>query len=349
MRSFRLVSLVVIALGVMAVGAIAPLWYGAARALEAGIRTWAETPRDAVSIEIGRVAVSGFPFALDATITSFAIASADLGARYYAEHVRVSRGLMDRDATFEMVAPQQITLASGTAFDIDADRFAGTVRTPQDGSPARGFTLSAAGVRVRWQGLALASAQRLSVQELAPDGSSAIPTSSRAELRIVGLNVPAQRRGPFGDTLAELSANLELEGALESSTLGRSIPAWQRAGGRLYVSDAVVRWGTLDAGRIGGALRLDTMLRPTGRLSITFRDPARTFEALAAADWVDPKTRTELMNGVGYDPNRVAVLPYCLSFLDGWIVLDDIEQDQTAPIRLWRVPSLVSRRAVEDR
>ncbi len=182
-----------------------------------------------------------------------------------------------------------------------------------------------------------------------PDTAGAIPSGTEASLRVESLTIPGQRRGPFGDTLASLVANFELEGAIDSLSLARSLPAWQLAGGRLYVADTSLIWGTLDAGRIGGALRLDAMFRPIGRLDVTFRDPAQTFEALAAAGWVTAPTRTELLNGIAYDPNRVLVKPYRVSLLDGRMALDDIDQDNTAPIPLWRVPALLTRRASEVR
>jgi hypothetical protein len=339
----RLVSLVAVALTVMIVGALVPLWFGAARALEAGIRTWADAPRDGVVIELGRVTVSGFPFSLDATLSSFAIASSDLGLRWYAEHVRVARSLGDDAVTFEVVGPQQVTLASGTAVDLDADRFDGTLRRGA-GAPSS-LVVQAAGVRARLFGAPLASLQRMSLHVAAPDAAGAIPSGTKAALRIDGVTLPAQRRGPFGDTILELVANLALEGGIDSLALARSLPAWVQGGGRLYVSDSSVRWGTLDAGRIGGTLRLDQAARLTGRLDITFRDPVQTFDALAAADWVDAKTRAELVNGIAYYPNRVLVKPYRVTFLGGGAVLDDIGQDTTAPIPLWRVPAVVSRRS----
>ncbi len=348
MRPVRLVTLVAIAVAVMVGGAVVPLWYGAARTLEAGIRAWAESPRDGVAIEVGRVAVSGFPFSLDAVVSSFAIANADIGVRYYAEHVRVSRGITDDATRFEVVGPQQVTLASGASFNLDADRFDGTV-SHRAGGRVAGFTLQAAGLRARVMGVPLAELQRLSLQVVVPETAGAIPSGTEAALRIDTMTIPGQRRGPFGDTLASLVANLEFDGAIDSLSVARALPAWSQAGGRLYVSDTSLIWGTLDAGRIGGAVRLDAMFRPSGRLDVTFRDPALTFEALAAAGWVGAPTRVELLNGITYDPNRVLVKPYRVSLLDGRMLLDDIDQDNTAPIPLWRVPALLSRRASEVR
>ena len=268
--------------------------------------------------------------------------------RYSAEHVRVSRSIGDDATRFEVVGPQQVTLASGTSFDLDADRFDGTVRHRADGAVA-GFTLQAARVRARAMGVPLAELQRLSLQVAVPDTAGAVPSGTAVALRVESMAMPGQRRGPFGDTLASLVVNLEFEGAIDSLSLARSLPAWSQAGGRLYVSDTSLIWGTLDAGRIGGALRLDAMLRPSGRLDITFRDPTHTFEAMAAAGWVGAPTRVELLNGIAYDPNRVLVKPYRVSLLDGRMVLDDIDQDNTAPIPLWRLPALWTRRASEVR
>jgi hypothetical protein len=348
MRPIRIVTLVAIAVAVMITAALVPLWYGAARALETGIRAWAEAPRDGVAVEIGRVAVSGFPFSLDAVVTSFTIAHADLGVRYSAEHVRVSRSLGDDATSFEVVGPQQLTLASGTSLDLDADRFAGTVRHTASGTVG-GFTLQAAGLRARSMGIPLADLGRLALQVTVPETAGAIPSGTEGVLRIEAMTIPAQRRGPFGDKIAALNANFAFEGAIDSLSLGRALPAWQQAGGRFYLSDTSLIWGTLDAGRIGGTVRLDTMFRPSGRLDVTFRDPAQTFEALAAADWVSAQTRVELLNGIAYDPNRVLVKPYRLTLLDGRMSLDDIDQDNTAPIALWRVPALLARRASEAR
>ncbi len=347
-RPLRIVTLVAIAVAVMATGALVPLWYGAARALEAGIRAWAEIPRDGVAIEIGRVAVSGFPFSLDAVVTSFAIANAELGLRYSAEHVRVSRSIVDDATRFEVVGPQQVTLASGASFNLDADRFDGTVRH-RAGGPVAAFTLHAAGLRARVMGVPLAELQLLSLQVAVPAAAGAIPSGTEASLRIEAVTLPGQSGGPFGNMLASLVADLELVGTIDSLSLARSLPAWQQAGGRVYVSDASLLWGTLDAGDFGGTVRLDAMFRPSGSLDVTFRDPAQTFASLAAAGWVGAPAHTALRKGIPSDPTRVLVKPYRVSLLDGRMVLDDIDQDNTAPVLLWRVPALLQRRASEVR
>ena len=151
-----------------------------------------------------------------------------------------------------------------------------------------------------------------------------------------------------GDTVQQVLANFESDGAIAGFPLGPALTAWQSAG-RLYVSDGAIRWGTLDASPFGGNLRLDRSLRPAGWLDIVFKDPRPTFEALAAADWIDQAARLELINGTAYDPNRKLVKPYRVTFLDGKVVIDDIEQDQTAPISLWTLPSLSPRRNADTR
>ena len=338
-RRILAATLWVLAFAVVTVGAYAAYWYIAANLVEDRIRTWAASPRGGLPVTVGTIVVGGFPNRFVAVIDRIDVGDEASGARYHAESVRVTRRVGDTGISFAILGPQSLTMfrdTSAPGFRVEAERFAGTLRLRDDGTYG-GFNLDVAGLRIQ-RPVGPLTVRRLSLQAAVGVGPDAVPDGTRAAVVAEGVTIPEQRRGPFGDTLALVSANLLIERALSSLTLTSGLPQWQQDAGRLYLSDAAVRWGTLDLGRLGGTLRLDSELRLGGRLDGVFRDPAPVFDALAAAGWIDTRTRLELANGVAYDPNRALVKPYRAEFLGGKVVLDDIEQDQTAPIELWTVP-----------
>ncbi len=343
MRLLRNLGFVLVALAVLGAGVASLLWFAAARTIEAEVRAWAAQSGPAVAVKIGSVAVSGFPTRLVTTLEDVDIVSAVGPATYHTGRILVTRELRGGAISLLVPSPQTVTLESGTAFRISADRFGGSMSTRPGGSFG-GVSLDATGLSIELPGQPLARAQRMTFEVTIPDAEGLVPSGTQASISLMSLTLPSQGNGPFGDTIQLLQAKFELEGAFATTALISSLLAWQPAG-RVNLSDATVRWGSLDASPMWGILRLDRAMRPAGSIDVLFHDPRPAFEAMAAAGWADPKVLAPLINGTDFDPNRVLLKAYRVTLLDGKVVVDDIDMDHTAPVTLWTVPSPLARRA----
>ena len=325
------------AIAVLGAAGYTAFWFAAADRVATELEAWAAQGHAGLDISVGDITVTGFPTALRATVGPVEVrAGGDLAYRVAA--IDVSRPLRGEDLAFVLRGPQVITV-EGTVLTLTAERTTGELVRRGDGSIA-GFNVEARAVALQRPDAQPVTAQRVAIRAGFPATPGLVPSGTKMTVRADALTIPEQRRGAFGDTIQLALLNFAIDGALQGSSPVTAVRDWQRQGGRLYLTDSTLRWGTLDLPRLGGNLRLDTALRPAGWLDALFRNPAPMFEALAAADWIGTQTRVELMNGVAHDPNRVPTVQYRLSLLDGRVVFDDIEQDQTVPIPLWTLPSL---------
>ena len=124
-------------------------------------------------------------------------------------------------------------------------------------------------------------------------GPGMVPEGTQMSLRIDDLVMPAHTRGPLGNTVELLQANLEMRGAIGSADLLRALPEWRDAGGAVLIQQSQVRWGTLDLSGRGG-FTLDDQLRPRGSIDAQIRGYVTTIEAFHAAGLLDDEERRSI-------------------------------------------------------
>ena len=132
-----------------------------------------------------------------------------------------------------------------------------------------GLSLDAAGLSLHEGAAEPVTAGRFQLRANLGPGSGAVPDETRISFRLDALVMPAHARGPLGNTMDFIQADIEVHGALFPGDLAVALADWRDADGALEIRESQ-RWGTLDlAGR--GALSLDGDMRPNGWIDAQIR------------------------------------------------------------------------------
>ena len=122
------------------------------------------------------------------------------------------------------------------------------------------MSLDAAGLLLHEGAAEPVTAGRFQLRANLGPGSGAVPDETRISFRLDALVMPAHARGPLGNTMDFIQADIEVHGALFPGDLAVALADWRDADGALEIRESQLRWGTLDlAGR--GALSLDGKCR----------------------------------------------------------------------------------------
>jgi hypothetical protein len=117
-----------------------------------------------------------------------------------------------------------------------------------------------------------------------------VPDNTKMSVRFDTLIMPAHTRGPLGDTIQLIQANLELHEPIPNADLGLVLVDWRDAHGAVEIEASQVRWGTLDMDGDGG-FTLDDQMRPKGWVNAQIRGYATTIDAFDAAGLLDDDER----------------------------------------------------------
>jgi hypothetical protein len=299
MRRLVRVILALVVLAALASAGYAAYWYAAAGQMRAAIAGWAARNGD-LEVRTGAVAVTGFPDRLIATIDGIEIArrQGELPGTYTAEAVRVSRALRGSTTVVSLTGPHTLSYTvDGQAQTLRAraDLLAIELRSGKDGAFA-GFGLSLAGLNVQRPALQPLTVRRLTFNFGVGSGiPGVINDRSRFTMRMEGLTLPEHRRGPLGDTLAQVTFNAIWTQPLASLDLPVALARWRDANGYITFTEVAVKWGTLDMTNLGsGVLKLDAQMRPTGGMNAGLVGYQNTVDAFHAARLLTDEARAQV-------------------------------------------------------
>ena len=285
------------AIAILGSGGYAAFWFLAANAAQAAVEDWVEARQaEGYQAATETITVSGFPGKILVRVDGLELAGPD--------HALVWRWRIEAlQASVKPTDSRQILLRIGgesslayrsetgeTTIAIRAQRMAIQVQLNDD----RGLQ----SVAVDTTGLSLAkstgagtdgdptTAGRFQIRANLDKGPGAIPDGTQFSVRFDSLVMPQHRRGPLGNTMDVLQANLELRGALTSADLPAALAAWRDAEGAVVIQESQVRWGSLDMSGRGG-FTLDDQLRPRGSVAAQIRGYAITVDAFHAAGLLD--------------------------------------------------------------
>lgn len=321
-----------LAAGLLVVAGYAAFWFVAARHVVAELEAWLAAPHGRLDVAVGAITVSGFPTRLEVTAAPVAV-RVGRDFSYAAESLVLSRPLRSEDLAFALRGPQSFTV-QGLRIGIETAGTTGELVRRADGAIAA-FRVGANGVAVHLPDAAPVRVQRLEMHAEGADGAGAVPDGATLTVHAEAITAPG--RVLLGDEIALLDATLRLHGALSAPTRSALLD-WQRRDGHISILESSLRWGPLAAGGINGTLRMDASLRPAGVVETALVDLPGLLAALASAAWISSDQAAALLERVV--PQDGGTHRYRLSFLDGWAAFNDIDPDQTAPIPLWRLPSV---------
>ncbi|MDA0654003.1 MAG: DUF2125 domain-containing protein [Proteobacteria bacterium] len=285
MRGAAILLAGVLAAAVLGAGGYTALWFSGASEAKARITAWADGVRTAgYDVEIGDIAVSGFPGPAELKITGLDIGlpSAKLPWVWRADTVLVAA--TDNRLELRLAAEHVLTVSVGgqdRTYRMAARRFQVDVGADGDGNPLLQFDIR--GMFVDRGASGRLTVDRAEVFVNVAPGPGLLPDDSRILLSLANLVLPEHRRGPLGDTISVLRTELRLDGDIDNLDLATALPDWRNRDGRLVLGESRVSWGTLEMDTRGGSLALDDDLKPTGGFSGIITGYEITIDAFQAA------------------------------------------------------------------
>lgn len=249
-------------------------WTAAARGIERGIADWAAARRaEGVALDYRAIEISGFPFALVATLAAPRLAltraanpkGGSAGAfrswRWAAARLIARARPWSPNRVAVALPPESRIAVAGAGREGRA-----TLRL-DDGRAwivigARGaarVTVETGAALLDW-GAGRARAARLSgAGARTPEGAVTLA------LEFAGIELPAALDGPLGRVVSRFALEATLPPPPPASDSADDLDAWRVAGGRVDIAALALDWGPLALeGR--GTATLDSELRPEGRL-----------------------------------------------------------------------------------
>ena len=277
MRIRGLVAIAVIAL-VLAIG-YAAYWFAAAASIREGVADWAEARRaEGYTVEIGALAVGGFPLRLVATIRQPVIARDAAGWRWSADWlVAEARPWAVERIDVTLPAAQRIVYRRGgdeRAVDVTVTRGAAHLRLA--GGAFESVTVDAEGIAAETPRGPMALARL----EALIKGGRGRPVAVLLDAR--GLTLAPGGGAPLGREVTALGATATLTGALPGAPTRAALAAWSEAGGTIEVESLTLVWGALEIDA-SGTLALDDGLRPQAAFNAAIIGYGPVLDAFAAA------------------------------------------------------------------
>ena len=296
-RILTIIAAGLVAVAVLGGGGYVGYWFLAAGAAESAIEDWvASHQSDGFQATTDGLVVSGFPGNILIHIDGISLAAPDhaLDWQWSAEAI---------DASIDPKNPRRIvlrirgkqTLAYGTGDGRIATEIFGQRMTLQmDLKNERGL----AGVSLDAGGVTLTNARgddpitagRFQFRANFGPGDGLVPDGSQMSVRFDNLVLPAHTRGPLGNTLSLVQANLEMLGTLATGDLVGALADWRDAQGAVRILQSQLRWGSLDFSGRGG-FTLDDQFRPRGSVDALIRGYVTTIDAFHAAGRLDDDER----------------------------------------------------------
>lgn len=280
-------------MAVVLVAAYSLYWRIVADRVEEGIAEWSERQRrSGYDVHIEGVAISGYPFAVEAHIGRAVLARA---VRPFAWEVR----LADTKVTVPPWAPHRADLRADTPSRADiVDLRSGAHTDVRIGSMGGHGTFDAAGAlrdgRLRLDDVRVERARQPALEVAtatlaARQGAEGLSLDVAArDLRLEDVRSPSLGSEGEYATLS-LTASTPLPQALTRPDLS----AWRDRGGEVALHDLDLRWGPLDVA-VSGTLGLDRALQPGGRFDVSAAGYGSAVAAAAEAGLVTPEQAAQL-------------------------------------------------------
>jgi len=323
-------------LAVLAAGAYAGWWWVAARALEDGVRGWADRVRAAGGeVSWSGLAVDGFPLALRATATAPRVVRPDGGSWSAPSLVASAAPWSPHRVAVSVPGPQRAEApARGgrPAVVVEAGPGDGTVRLRADGTVAAGrATVSDVAATVALPGgpaTARAAAAEVELSE-APEG----PVVAAA---LTGVRVPGAEAFGLGPEAERAHVLARFSAPPPRAWTAGALAAWSRAGNTVRIESAGLVWGPA-AAAAEGVLRLDGALQPAARLEARVSGLGEAIDAAAEAraipgDAARTARRVLAMMAEPAPDGGPPVIRAAVVLQDRWL--------SVGPIRLLRLPPL---------
>ena len=306
MRRFFVIAAAVLAVIVfLSGGGYAAFWYLAANSAQGAIEDWIDARNAAGSqASLQGLRVSGFPGKIRMQVDGLELANSDqaLDWRWTGQNIEA---LIDprnpRQIDMVIRGPQSLVYRSGNGSPTTEIR---TERTTfqldlNEALEVEGVSLDAAGLSLHEGAAEPVTAGRFQLRANLGPGGGAVPDETRISFRLDALVMPAHARGPLGNTMDFIQADIEVHGALFPGDLAVALADWREADGALEIRESQLRWGTLDlAGR--GALTLDANMRPSGWIDAQIRGYEITIEAFHAAGLLDDEERESVRSVLSF-------------------------------------------------
>ena len=288
------------ALGALGGGAYTAFWASTANSARASVLAWVATLQaEGFKASVGEVGASGFPGRILLTIDDLVLARVSSALPW---HWQVD-GI---DASIQLMEPNQIVLRphgrqsirygagdAETTIQVSARRLTLQLGIGENGTLSS-LALDAVDLDLaNADGTPPTTAGRFQLRANLADGLGAIPNGSTFSVRFDSLVMPKYTRGPLGNTIEVLQANLELRRSLTSTDLPVALASWREAEGSLRVNESRLQWGTLDFTGHGG-FTLDELLRPEGTITAEIRGYVVTVDAFHAAGRLNDEERASI-------------------------------------------------------
>lgn len=306
MRRFLVMAAAVLAVFIfLFAGGYTAFWYLAANATQGAIEDWIDA-RNAEGYRAGLqgLRVSGFPGKILVQVDGLELARPDraLDWRWTGQNIEA---LIDprnlRRIALAIRGPQSLAYRSGGELPTTEIR---TERTTlqvdlNEAFDVESVSVDAAGLSLHEGNADPVTAGRFQLRANLGPGGGAVPDQTRISFRLDTLMMPAHTRGPLGNTMDFIQADIIVHGALIPGDLAVALADWRDADGALQIRESQLRWGTLDlAGR--GALTLDGEMRPSGWIDARIRGYEITIEAFHAAGLLDDEERESVRSVLSF-------------------------------------------------
>jgi hypothetical protein len=276
--------------GVLAVGLIATAyWHWAAGQVVSGLENWRQQQlARGIVVDYGTLDVTGYPFTLDLSLSSPALAAPD--GRYWQGPPMTGRA------------------ALWDPFTVDADisglhRFGGLKTIGQMTGLAQqaslqlhfsfNGTLDHAATSMRGIRLMSKDVQLLGIEKLDAVVGPLRPAEANRlqeldfDASASRITLPDDEGTPLGSLVEAISLKATLRGPLPAKGARQALPIWRDAGGEAVVHSARITWGPLMLHAQGGAT-LDAFLRPEGQFGTRITGLPEILNALVEDGRIKP-------------------------------------------------------------
>ena len=282
----------------------AGVWFYSANTARTEIETWLEgLERDGYEATVDAIGISGFPRNILVSLDGLSIAADHaLDWQWTAPAVQASVSVTNpQRVVVRLRGPQKISYA-GTGgivtMEIRADRLVFQFDLTDDRA-LEALSINTGGLSLKKAEEDPITAERFQFRATLGQGDEMVPDNTKMSVRFDTLIMPAHTRGPLGDTIQLIQANLELHEPIPNADLGLVLVDWRDADGAVEIEASQVRWGTLDMDGDGG-FTLDDQMRPKGWVNAQIRGYATTIDAFDAAGLLDDDERDAIDAVLGF-------------------------------------------------
>jgi hypothetical protein len=342
----RRLSLGLLGVAVVALGALALYWFWAADRVEAAIAQWTEEQR-ARGYEIAYMGpeISGFPVKLAVRFTEPSV-GAPQGWRWSGAAIAGEAAFWQpRRLRLDLPLRQRLSAdwrGHRREISLEAETARGLIHLGRDGwlkaatIEMERLTLSEPGGGTQGGAALRADRLRYDVTRRPPtlEGTDDWTLLLSGEAR--GIALPEGTPNPFGDKVERVAFDATLHGAIPKGAPAEALARWRDAGGLIEVEEVRLIWGPLDL-RAEGTATLDQRLRPQGAFTARIRGLPGTLDAVAARGLIEPGVAlalklTALTLAKQRDETGKAVVELPITLQDGLFYLGPVALFRISPV-----------------